>query len=54
MSVSGRDVTLTPAAAASGDTVTVSYAKPESSPVGNVVCEYVPSFTDVHVTNSTA
>ena len=54
VSVSGREVTLTLAAAvASGDTVTVSYAKPESSPIRNVVCEYAPSFTDQAVTNST-
>ncbi len=54
VSVSGRNVTLTLAAAvASGDTVTVSYAKPESSPIRNVVCEYASSFTDQAVTNST-
>ena len=54
VAVSGRDVTLTLAAAvASGDTVTVSYAKPESRPMRNVVCEYAPSFTDQAVTNST-
>ena len=54
VAVSGREVTLILAAAvASGDTVTVSYAKPESSPIRNVVCEYAPSFTDLAVTNST-
>ena len=54
VSVSGRQVTLTLAAAvASGDTVTVSYAKPSGSPLRNVVCEYAPSFTDQAVTNST-
>ena len=54
VSVSGRTVTLTlDAAVASGDAVMVSYAKPESSPLRNVVCEYAPSFTDESVTNST-
>ena len=54
VSVSGREVTLTLAAAvASGDAVTVSYAKPESSPLRNVVCEYAPSFTDRAATNAT-
>ena len=53
-SVSSRDLTLTLAAAvAAGDTVTVSYAKPENRPMRNVVCEYAPSFTDQAVTNST-
>ena len=48
-------VTLTLAAAvASGDTVTVSYDKPDSNWLRNVVCEYVPSFTDEPVTNSTS
>ena len=54
MSVSDRTVTLTLAAAvAAGDTVTVSYAKPDSSPLQNVICEDAPSFTDQAVTNST-
>ena len=54
VSVSGREVTLTLAVAvASGDTVTVGYDKPDSSPLRNVVCEYAPSFTDEPVTNST-
>ena len=54
VSVSSREVTLTLATAvASGDAVTVSYAKPESSPLRNVVCERAPSFTDQTVTNST-
>ena len=54
VSVSGRDLTLTlDAAVASGDAVMVSYAKPESNPLRNVVCEYAPSFTDESVTNST-
>ena len=53
-SVSGRDLTLNLAAAvAAGDTVTVSYAKPENRPMRNVVCEYAPSFTDQTVTNAT-
>ena len=53
-SVSGREVTLTLATAvASTDTVTVSYDKPESRPLRNVVCEYAPSFTDQAVTNAT-
>ena len=54
VSVSGREVTLTLAAAvAAGDAVTVSYARPSGSPLRNVVCEYAPSFTDQAVTNST-
>ena len=54
VSVSGRDLTLTLAAAVTtGDAVTVSYDKPESRPLRNVVCEYAPSFTDEPVTNST-
>ncbi len=54
VSVSGWDVTLTLAAAvASGDTVTVSYEKPDSNWLENVHCEYVPTFTDQAVTNST-
>ena len=54
VAVSGWDVTLTLAAAvASGDTVTVSYEKPDSNWLENVVCEYAPSFTDQAVTNST-
>ena len=54
VSVSGRDATLTLAAAVtSGDAVTVSYDKPENRPMRNVVCEYAPSFTDQAVTNAT-
>ena len=54
VAVSGRDVTLTLAAAvASTDTVTVSYAKPDSSSLRNVVCEEAPSFTEQSVTNAT-
>ena len=53
-SVSGRTLTLNLAVAvASTDTVTLSYAKPERSPLRNVVCEYAPSFTDQTVTNAT-
>ena len=52
--ISGNNLTLTlTAAVAAGDTVSVSYAKPDSSPLQNVVCEYAPSFTDQAVTNST-
>ena len=54
VAVSGREVTLTLAAGvASGDAVTVSYAKPENRPMRNVVCEYAPSFADQAVTNAT-
>ena len=54
VSVSGRDLTLTLATAVSSiDTVTVSYDKPDSIPLRNVVCEEAPSFTDEPVTNST-
>ena len=54
VSVSGRDLTLTLATAVSSiDTVTVSYDKPDSIPLRNVVCEEAPSFTDQSVTNST-
>ena len=52
--ISGNNVTLKLAAAvASTDTVTVSYDKPDSSPLQNVICEDAPSFTDQAVTNST-
>ena len=54
VSVSGHRVTLTLAAAvASGDAVTVSYAKPDRGPVQNVICEDAPSFTDRSVLNFT-
>ena len=54
VSVSRREVTLTLAAAvAKSDTVTVSYAKPGSSSLQNIICEDAPSFTDQPVTNST-
>ena len=54
VSISGRTATLTLAAAVvASDTVTVSYDKPDSSPLRNIVCEYAPSFTDESVTNST-
>ena len=54
VSVSSRVVTLTLATAvASGDTVTVSYAKPSARPLQNVICEDAPDFTDVSVSNST-
>ena len=54
VAVSGREVTLTLAAAVvASDTVTVSYDKPDSSPLRNIVCESAPSFTDQPVTNST-
>ena len=47
-------VTLTlDAAVASGDAVTVSYDKPESTWLRNVICEYAPSFTDQTVMNYT-
>ena len=47
-------VTLNLAAAvASGDTVTVSYERPERHWLRNVACEFAPSFTDQAVTNST-
>ena len=52
--ISDDTVTLRLAAAVTAsDTVTVSYAKPDSSPLRNIVCEYAPSFTDQPVTNST-
>ena len=54
VSVSSREVTLTLAAAvATGDTVTVSYERPDSHWLRNVVCEYAPSFTEQAVTNAT-
>ena len=54
VSISGREVTLTLAAAvAAGDTVTVSYDKPDSGGLKNVVCEYARSFTGKAATNST-
>ena len=54
VAVSGNDVTLTLAAAVSGDdTVTVSYTAPTDKPLQNVICEDAPSFTDQTVTNQT-
>ena len=54
VSISGNDVILTLAAAvASGDTVTVSYARPASYWLQNVVCEDAPNFADQSVTNTT-
>ena len=54
VSVVGREVTLTLASTvATSDAVTVSYAKPQSHPLRNVVCEYAPSFTDQAATNAT-
>jgi len=54
VAISGSTVTLTLASAvASTDTVTVSYAKPTTKPLQNVICEDAPSFTDQAVTNST-
>ena len=54
VAVAGREVTLTLASAvASGATVTVSYEKPDSSWLRNVVCEYAPNFADRAVTNAT-
>ena len=54
IAISGNTVTLFLATAvASTDTVTVSYTKPDSSPLQNVICEDAPSFTDQAVTNST-
>ena len=41
------------AAVAQGDTVTVSYYKPESRPLQNVICEDAESFSDVSATNLT-
>ena len=55
VTMSGNTFTLTLATAvASGDTVTVSYAKPSARPLQNVICEDAPSFTDVPVTNTTS
>ena len=54
VSLTGRSVTLTLAeAVASGDAVTVSYERPESDWLQNVLCEYAPSFTNRAVTNAT-
>ena len=54
VAVSGRNVTLTLAAAVTaGDDLTVSYAKPASSWLRNVICEYAESFSDKLVINST-
>ena len=54
VAVFGNTVTLTLAeAVAAGDAVTVSYAKPDSNWLRNVICEYAPSFTDQAVTNYT-
>ena len=35
---------------AQGASVTVSYVKPSSSPLRNVICEDAPSFSDMSVT----
>ena len=52
VNISGRDVTLTlSSAVAAGNSVTVSYTKPTSQPLQNVICEDAPGFTDEPVTN---
>ena len=49
-----REVTLTLAlAVAAGDGVTVSYTKPTSRPLQNVICEYAKSFSAMSVMNLT-
>ncbi len=54
VAVSGREVTLTLAAAvAAGDDVTVSYERPLSKWLRNVICEYAESFSDKPVPNFT-
>ncbi len=52
--VGGREVTLILAnAVAPGDDVTVSYTRPTSSWLRNVICEYAPSFENQSVQNVT-
>ena len=54
VSVSDKTVTLTLASAvAAGADVKVSYERPSSRWLQNVICEYAPSFTDESVTNLT-
>ena len=54
VSVSGRKVTLTLASAvAAGADVKVSYERPSSRWLRNVVCEYAPSFSDEPALNFT-
>ena len=54
VSVSGKTVTLKLASAvAAGADVKVSYERPSSRWLQNVICEYAPSFTDESVTNLT-
>ena len=54
VSVSGKTVTLTLASAvAAGADVKVSYERPSSRRLQNVICEYAPSFTNEPVTNLT-
>ena len=54
VSVSGKTVTLTLASAvAAGADVKVSYKRPSSRWLQNVICEYAPSFTNEPVTNLT-
>jgi len=54
VNVSGHEVTLILATAVtSGQNVTVSYTKPTSRPLQNVICEDAPSFPAMSVTNLT-